>query len=361
MTFFYDGTKVKKYLLCCVLLVGCSSQNEEKSSLQEVIPVSVAHPSIKDFARAIETTGTLTPIASVSIFSRADGVVAKIHVHEGQNVSEGSPLVSLDSAMQQLHVQQAKANLATENAVLHGLVNKMSRYTSLAQKDLIPQIEWDEIQTEVEKSKSTIENLTAGLQKAVIELDNCTVKAPFDGRVGEIPVCVGTYAQNGSTCLTTVTQLNTLVVSFSVTEKEFFEIPAAASSIEISPLSHQMITRQGSITFFNNSFDSSRGTLVIKGSVPNEDHTLLPGQIVRVRIHTKIDPAVIFVPQSCLQYNQKGPYVYVITPEMTAAVRQIAVGDLIENNRIVGEGLAAIDSVVIEGQERLSEGCKVSM
>lgn len=351
-----------KYIFIAFILAACTSPNDPTSSSKEDrIPVSVVHPCAQEITHYIETIGRLDPAASVTILPEGSGMITSILVREGQQVSKNEPLFSLDDAVQKLACQETEALLSSEKAALHLLERKQARYESLAQKELISKNEWEELETHIEQTKNTIDKETANLQKVALELDRRTVRAPFDGTIGTIPVCVGTYAQNGITHLTTLSQLDTLVASCSVTESEFFQIPKHDShNFELATFADPTSWHPGKITFFDSLFEHSRGLLLIKGHIPNTDRRLLPGQVIRVRIPTKTEAALL-LPQKAIQYNQTGPFVYIVSPEMTATVCQVVLGEAYETSRIILQGLKEGDTVVMDGQMRLSEGCKVAV
>ena len=356
---------MKKHIFCLFifLLVGCNTRKEEIPPESRSVPVTVVHPSVQEVSFHIETIGSLQPKANAEIFPLTDGYITEIHVKEGQHVKKGQSLFSLDQAIHKIHVQEAQAQLDIEQATFQGLQKKMDRYRSLAQKDLISKTEWDELETQVEKARCSIELHTATLQKAKIELDQCTIKSPLDGRVGKIPPSVGVFVKNMTTTLTNITQIDSLIVECSLTEKEFYEMPKDVQHILVTPLSSSGTTRTGIITFFDTSFETSWGVLLVKGLIENTegDTRLLPGQIVLVRIPTRTDPSVVLIPQKAIRYNQQGPYVYTVTPELTAAICQIVLGEERGTDRIVQKGLSPEDTIIIDGHLRLSAGCKVSV
>jgi membrane fusion protein, multidrug efflux system len=356
---------VKNTILCLffLLLVGCNAQKDETDLKNRSVPVTAGHPIVRDVSFYVEAIGTLHPKACAEIFSQTDAYITEIHVLEGQYVRRGDPLFSLDQSICSVRLREVQAQLDMERATFQGLQKKMSRYESLAQKDLIAKSEWDELETQLEKARSCVDLYTASLHKAKIELEQCTLRSPFDGRVGKISHSLGGFAKSMTAPLTNISQIDSLQFECSITEKEFFEIPKGVRNVEITPLSSPGTTRPGTITFFDNSFETSRGMLLVKGLVENteENSCLLPGQIVRVRIPTRTDTSVILIPQKAIRHNQEGPYVYVVTSEMTTVVRQIVLGEEYGTDRIAQKGLELTDTIIIDGHLRLSEGCKVSV
>lgn len=246
-----------------------------------------------------------------------------------------------------------------EQAQLQALLKKSTRYNSLVQKDLIAKTEWEDLESQLEKAKNNVALHEARVRKAKMELDWCTVVSPIDGRIGKIETSLGLFVRSREKPLTSVTQVRSLVVECSVTEKEYFQIAKDATVMDVSPLSYPEITKKGSITFLDKSCSEDRGVVLVKGEIENEEDFLISGQVVRVRIPFKTEKNVLLIPGKSIRYNQQGAYVYTLQPDMTVAQRQIVLGAEQGEDRIVLDGLSESFSVIADGHAKLSIGCTV--
>lgn len=223
---------------------------------------------------------------------------------------------------------------------------------------MIAQTEWEELHASAEKAKHTLQLRKVYLQEAQQGVDKCVVTSPIDGRVGKWNIAVGLRVEPQVVC-TTVTQSTPLIVECSLTEKEFLLLPKGHTELLVSPLTAPHIVEKGSVTFFDSGFDDKKGLLLLRGIVASDSSPLYPGQIVRVTIPYKRESAVVHIPQKAIRYNTKGPYVYIVTKEMTVESCQLVLGEERGEERIVQEGLTADATLVVDGLARLYSGCSV--
>lgn len=344
------------------LLISCDSKQKSSPEAIDSIPVTVTTPVIKDISVYLDSIGSLHPSILMEIRPQVDGTILKVLASEGQWVKQGSPLFQIDPKQYEIKVKEAEAQVSIDRASLEVIQKKLNRYKDLAQKDLIAQSEWDELEADAEKAKATIDLHEASLHSAKVDLDYCTLTSPIEGRVGRIDVHPGFIVSKGqSTPLTIISKMDPLLVEFAVTEKEFPKIPKDALEIEIQSLCSQNICHNATVTFLDNHFDPKTGLLLIRGKVQNQDYSLRPGQSVHVRIPIAKTPNAKLIPQKAIKYNQEGPYVYVIQDDMTVAVRQLILGNEQGTDQIILEGLDPSERIVLDGHLRLSSGSKVEI
>jgi multidrug efflux system membrane fusion protein len=121
------------------------------------------------------------------------------------------------------------------------------------------------------------------------------------------------------------------------------------------------VASQGRITFIDNAVDPTTGQIKIKGTFPNADHRLWPGQFANVTVTLKTDPNATVVPAAAVQNGQTGNYVFVVTPQRTAEIRNVALDRQTADLAVVKDGLKPGDVVVTDGQIRLVGGSKVTI
>jgi RND family efflux transporter MFP subunit len=352
----------KLYLLLILLFFGCTSQKEDNGASSSSIPVMTVRPVVRDVGFSIESIGTLHPFLHAEIFPQTEGHVVEVCVSEGQYVTKGSPLFRVDPTAPTILVHKAEAEHKKEQAEADALQKKLARYSRLAQKDLIAQTEWEDLESQIAKSKQSLQLTHLCAEEAQLALDGCTVQAPFDGRVGKIQIAPGVFVAKAASC-TAITQVDPLIIECSVTEKELSQIPKDQRSIEVSPLASPTIVRAGAITFFDTCFDEKKGLLLVRGTIPNADPsaTLHPGQVVLAKIPFKVERQAVLVPQKAIRYNTKGPYVYIVKDGTTVEVQQVVLGEECGDERIVKQGVTAEADIVADGLLRLSAGCIVTI
>lgn len=345
-------------------LFGCNSSEDHGFKELPAIPVIVTPPLIQDITVYLESIGTLQASVSIEIKPQTSGALSEVLVKEGQLVKKGDSLFKIDPTAYAIKVQEAEAQLNIDMAGFKAAQKKMARFQDLAKRDLVSQIEWDELKAQQQKAQASVELDTARLKFAQLELDRCTLQSPIDGRIGKLDAHPGLLVSSGQADpLGTVSTLDPLTVEFTVTEKEFPMLPQEDLEVNISPLcsSNAAACPKSLVTFLDNHFDEATGLLLIRGKVDNPGHALRPGQSVRVLIPIASTPNAKLIPQKTIRYNQHGPYVYVVNDDLTVAIRQLLLGKEQDSNQIVLEGLNDADRVVLDGHLRLSPGSKVEI
>lgn len=327
------------------------------------IPVLVTEPVIKDVPLYIESIGIVLPWQYFEIRPQVGGVLQEIHVKEGQLVNKDDILFAIDPKVYNIKLREAQAQLAMDKAAHMAAKRKLDRLKPLAEKDLISQVEWDAIEAEALASLALIELNEARIASINLDLESCMIKAPDTGKIGKIdtfPGAIVTASQ--SVALASISQMDSLIVEFTVTEKEFSELQKESSVVSIRQLcgsSDEEI--EGKISFFDNQFDSMSGRLTIRAEVLNATKCLHPGQTVRVRIVTEVIPSKLLIPQKSVKYDSEGPYAYVVDEHNVAVFRQLTLGDEIDDDVIVAEGIVPHEKVITAGHLRLSPGLKVEI
>lgn len=347
-----------RILSILVILLLCSCKSKPTASKeQKPIPVHAAFPVIQDVTLYLEALGTLQAPLSVEIRPQIDGTLAEILVQEGEWIVEGAPLFKIDPLLYEIRHKEAAAQLAIDKADLEAAQKKLARFQSLAEKDLVAKVEWDELKARTAKAEATFLLDQARLDAAQLNLSNCTLKAPFAGRIGKLDASPGQLVGKESR-LTSIAMLDPLRLEFSVTEKDFPQIHI--KEIELQPLCNAT-SCSAKITFLDHQVDPHTGLLLLHAKVSNADHKLLPGQSVRVRIPISIHEKALLIPQKAVRYNQQGPYVLAVLPDSTIATRQLILGEEHGSSLIIKEGLDPSERVILEGHLRLSPGTKVEI
>lgn len=349
--------------MACLTLASCDPKPEVPTAAHmPVIPVLASVPVIKDITVNVESIGTLQADVFMEIMPQVSGSLGEVLVNEGEWVQKGTPLFQVKDTLYNVKVKEAKAQLAMDEVSYQASLKKLDRYKDLAQKDLLAQTEWDDLEAIAGKSLASLDMDGARLEAALYDLENCTIVAPIAGRVGKLDAHSGQLVASGQAVpLATISTLDPLIVEFTVTEKEFPKIPQISGTIQVKPLCAECEARMGTIDFIDNRFDSKTGLLLIRARMPNAELTLLPGQTVRVQIPISVQAGAKLIPQKAVRYNQLGPYVYVVQPDQTVALRQLILGEEHGKDIVVLEGIDPAEPVITDGHLRLSPGAHVGI
>lgn len=352
------------FLACSatLFLAGCKSTSDAGKNQVAPVPVVAVAPQISDLTVYLEPIGSLSASMRMEIRPQVGGTLREVLVQEGERVTAGQPLFKVDPTPYANKVQEAEAQLAIDEAGYLAAQKKWGRFKELAEKNLVAQTEWDEIQATLTKAAAVVELNKARLNTAKLDLDRSVVRSPVDGTVGKIDINPGALVSAGqSTPLTIVSNIDTLVVEFALTEKEFARIPPGMTKIEMQSLCASGVCKAGEITFFDNQFDPKTGLLLVRGQVSNKGGLLRPGQTVRINVPVSVTTNAVLIPVKAIKYNQQGPYVYVVQPDKTIAMRQLILGTEQSGRVVVVEGLEPSEKIVLEGHLRIAPGSKVEI
>lgn len=343
-----------------LLLSACKSGPDTTQMDPPGIPVAVTTPSILNIPIYVESVGILHPSVHAELRPSVSGKISEILVEEGQWVEKGTPLFKLGSSSYQIKLDELQAQMATNRATLTGLQKKFERYKGLADKSLIAQAEWDDLETQIAKALAAIDADNAKHKIVAGDLQKCTVTSPLAGRIGKLDVHYGLpVSPSQARPLATISQMDPLLLEFNVTEKEFLQISQEHNQVEVKALCAQCQTVKGTITFFDNQFDEKTGLLLVRAKIENPSLYLRPGQSVHVNVPVSTLVNTLLIPQKAVKYSPQGPYVFVVQDDSTVTIRPLVVGKAVGNQLIVTEGLTPSERIITEGHLRLYPGAKV--
>ena len=318
----------------------------------------------------VNAIGTVQSIATVMIKSRVDGEIAKVHFEEGQEVSEGDILFTLDDRGVRAQLQQAEANLERDRAQLERLKLEVTRQTDLAHRGVASVQKLEDVTTSVAVAEATVRASEAAVENARVNLAYTTIRAPITGRTGAISLKRGNVVKAMDTAptvvpLVTITQLRPIYVSLTVPERYLSDLRAAMAAgpvpVVVAVRGQEGAPITGTLTFIDNQVDVTTGTISLKAKFANDDERLWPGQFVNVTLTLGVQENAIVVPSAAIQAGPNGPYVFLIRPDSTAELRLVQINRTLNDRTVIAGGLAAGDRVVVDGQMRLGNGTRVTV
>jgi multidrug efflux system membrane fusion protein len=213
-------------------------------------------------------------------------------------------------------------------------------------------------EAQISADQSAINNLN-------IQLGYTTVKATQDGRTGNISQKAGNIITANTTDLATIYQVEPIYVTFAVPEARLADIKrySEASKLPVAARAQDGsgAVETGELSFIDNTVDTSTGTIKLKGTFPNKQHKLWPGQFVNVVLRLTTRSNAVVVPNQAVQTGQDGTYVYVVGEDRAVSVRPVKTGPRVDQDMVIDEGLKGGETVVTEGQLRLQPGSKVQV
>lgn len=339
-----------------------AAQTQKKKS-QAPISVLAGKAQRKDVPFRVESLGTVQPLITVSIRSRVDSQVVKVHFEDGAKVKEGDLLFTLDSRAIDAQILQAEATLNRDKAQLEKAERDRERVAGLAAKGTISQVQEADARTNVEVLKATVAQDDANLQNLRVLRSYYDVKAPVSGRIGVANVRQGAIVRSADagTPLATINQIAPIYVAFGVPERFIPELRAAGekAAVEVQ-FQSELSLSGGRVAFIENTVDPQTGTILVRGIFENSDEKLWPGTLASVRVTLRTDANVVTVPAEAVQIGQRGSFVYVIENSV-AKVRPVKVLRTTDGEAVLSEGLNGDEAVVTDGQLSLRDGSRINI
>jgi len=329
------------------------------------VPVSTATVERRAVPLTINVIGTSEPYHTVAVHAQITGQLTAVRFKEGEDVTEGQVIFELDKRPLEAALEQAQANLARDTAQDANARASAARYLDLFNKGIATREQSDQAKATADALTATVQADKAAIDNAQVQLQYATIKSPISGRTGTLMVHEGNLVRaNDTTPLVIINQVSPIFVSFGIPEGQLGDLKRymAAGTVKLDAKPPDETTPSvGRISFIDNAVDPTTGQIKIKGTFPNDDHRLWPGQFANVTVTLKTDADATVVPIAAVQTGQNGDYVFVIAPEQTAKLRSIVIDRQTPDVAIIKSGLKPGEVVVTDGQLRLVDGTKVTV
>jgi multidrug efflux system membrane fusion protein len=351
-------------LVVASLLCGCSPGGKPPSTQPpKGVPVTVGSAVRKNIPIQVRAIGTVEAYSTVSVKTMVGGQIMKVGFAEGQDVRKGDLLFEIDPAPYEAALKMAEAARARDIALKENAEKEVRRYASLVEKNLVPRQQYDQFTSSAAALEATVQADTAAVQNARVQLAYCFIRSPIDGRTGSLLVQQGNVVKANDATLVTINQVVPIRVSFSIPEQYLAEVrkyrAAGTLKVEAMPQDGKAESVPGALSFIGNAVDPATGTIQLKGTFPNTDRRLWPGQFVNVVLTLAVRSDAVVVPSEAIQTGQQGQYVFVVRPDLTVEARPVVAGEVFGGETVIGKGILAGEKIVTDGQLRLVPGAKV--
>jgi membrane fusion protein, multidrug efflux system len=330
------------------------------------VPVTATTAAQKAVPLDVQAIGTVIAASTVAVRAQITGELMSVNFKEGDEVQQGQVLFVLDKRPFEAALQQAEAQLQKDQAQMANAKSQAVRYQDLAQRGIATREQVDQMTTQAAALEATVAADRANVQAARVQLDYATIEAPISGRTGLLQVHKGNLVRaNDTTPIISINRVTPVYVTFAIPESLLpqFKQYMAAGSINVEARAPNDTGRPslGRIDFIDIAVDATTGTIKVKGTFPNEDRRLTPGQFVNVSVTLTTDQNAIVVPTAAVQSGQQGTYVYVIKADKTVELRPVTVARTHGDDSIIKTGVTPGETVVTDGQLRLIPGSRVSI
>lgn len=329
--------------------------------------VTVADIQEAEIIRSFEAPGRVVSKYQVNVMARIAGYLQKSYFKEGDFVKAGQTLFQIEPQEFSNASNVAKADVENTRAQLVYAEKQLARAKELVAKDYIAKSQYDNLLAQRDALRAQLASAQARYNDSNRNLGYTHVKAPVDGRIGIITVTLGNYVSPSSGALTTINSTNPIYVTFPLDSDDFDALSMADGSNNINRKTEiyfsngQKYPLNGVQDFHDNKIDQATGTVTMRATFQNPNNQLLHGEFVTVKLYSNNPVKTPVVPQTAVQENQAGKYVYKIDDKGLPQLTYIKIGAQNGTSWIVNEGLKAGDRVVIDGIQKVVPGQPVTI
>ena len=355
------------------------------------VPVTVANASHRDVPLEIQVIGNVEAYSTITVKAQVGGQLVNVYFKEGDFVKKDALLFTIDSRPIEATIAQLEANLSKDLAQQSLAEANLKRDSAQADYARQQAIRYQKLFDEKVVSKEQVEQMasTADAQAQVVQADRAaiesakaqavadraaianarvqlsytTIRSPLDGRTGNLTVKLGNIVTANTTDMIGIVQVEPMYVTFSVPEARLADVKRYNANGKLPVIARPQDGGdkgdQGSLTFIDNAVDMTTGTIKLKGTFPNRDHRLWPGQFVNVVLRLTTQPNAVVVPNQAVQTGQDGLFVYVVKEDRTVEARKVTTGPRVAEDLVINSGLQVGETIVTEGQLRLAPNSRV--
>jgi multidrug efflux system membrane fusion protein len=328
------------------------------------VPVVAGLVEKRDVPIYLDGIGTVQAYNTVTVHPQVSGTLTTVAFKEGQDVKKGDLIAVIDPRPYQAALDGAIAKKNQDIAQLNNAKVLLDRDTDLFKKGVLDHQSYDTQRYLVDQLDATVKADQAAIDNAQTQLSYTQITAPFDARCGIRQMDQGNLVSPSST-LVVLTQLKPISVVFTLPQQNLIEINEAYShgALKVTALdsSQSKALAQGTLAVVDNEIDTTTGTVRLKANFSNEDLKLWPGQFVNTRLLVSTQKDGLVVPASVVQRGPNGTFAYVITPNNTAEMRPVEVGQIDGGQALINSGLHDGERVVVDGQYKLQPGALVQI
>lgn len=366
--------KIKNVLFVAAIaalatLTSCGGS--KKGGLPNFGDDEFAVSTISTSSAALQTTypATIKGIQDVEVRPKVSGFITKVFVHEGQTVSAGQTLFTIDSETYQAAVRQCQAAVNTAKAQMNTAKLTYQNNKKLFDSHIIGQYELSTAANSLATAQAQVAQAEASLASAKEQLAWCNVTSPSAGVVGSLPFKEGALVSASGQALTTVSNISTMEVFFSLSETQLLSMSKTSGSVQAAIASFPAVKLQladgtiynhpGKVVKVSGVIDSSTGSVSLIAHFANPEKLLKSGGAGQIVIPNDNNNAIVIPQEACSQVQDK-IFVYAVTKDNKVKYTEIKVNPQDDGkNYIVTEGLHVGDRIVVKGITKLTDGMQI--
>ena len=362
-------------LITCISFYLLACSEEKKAPAPPPPPeVSVVETKAQDVPIYMEFVGETSGLKDIDIRARVEGFLEGVHFKEGSEVEKGTLLYTLESQPFEEKVAARMSGVAEVKTMLAKSKGDLGRIRPLAKINAVSKSDLDEAVAAYDANLAALDAANATLRASKIELSYTKIKSPINGIIGRTKAKVGDFVGKdpNPVILNTVSQVDTILVTFFITETQYLALARYLSSeegkqhhdeeanYELILIDGSLYNHKGKTDFVDREIDTTTGAMLVQASFPNPEKLLRPGQFAKVKIKVRVIKDGILIPQRCVMEIQGLYNVFVVDANNKVATREIKVGSTIGSSWLITEGLNPGEKVVFEGLQKVRDGIVVT-
>jgi membrane fusion protein, multidrug efflux system len=351
-------------VLACLACLLASCRQKPAPKPPPAPEVSVLTVQRQTIPGQFEWVGQAEASKSVQVRSQVAGVIVERPYTEGTDVPKGKVLYRIDPRTYQANYESAKARLAESQATLANAERTLNRLKPLLKEKAVAQQDVDNAQAAYEQGRAAVLDAKAAVDAAKKNYDDSFVRAEISGRAGRALMELGALTSGPTDLLTTVDQVDPIYVYFNPSDQEVLQwrqdiaakrltLPKGMLDVQATLADGSVLKQIGKVDFVALSLQPNTGALQLRAEFPNPQHTLLPGQFVRVRFLGLKRNDAILVPQRAVLQGLNGPFVYVLTDGNKVSARPVSAAAWQGTQWIIDDGLRPDDKVIVDGVQKI--------
>ncbi len=343
------------------LVIAQDSQTKPK--------VTVTTAEMKAVSLTEVFTGRIEALNRVDLIARVPGFVKSINFKDGSSVKAADVLIEIEPDSYEATVTEIQGQIQAAQAAKKLADIELDRQQKLYSTGDTPEAVVQKAQAQQGEADGHVLELQGSLQNAQLDLSYTKITAPFDGRIGLTDLSVGAFVSPEGGTLLSLSSIDPIHVTFPVTEAELLEFRARrAKASGTEPLKLQLILADdrtygamGSIEVIDTQVQSGTDSVLVRGSFPNPDGSLIDNQLVRVIVTDPTQDKSLVIPAKALQRDQSGYFVFTVGSNGKVEKKQIQLDRTEGTKAVISDGLSEGDQVITDGLQKVHAGVEVSI
>lgn len=313
-----------------------------------------------------EYVGRLEAVERVDVRPRVPGTIAAVHFRDGDMVSKGSLLFTIDPAPYEAQLRQVEAALAMAEDRRRLADTEFARARRLLDANAIARREFDSLESAALESVSAVRAAQAAVMRARLDLGYTRIVAPIAGRVSRAEITAGNVVSAGGegAVLTTIVASDPVYASFNVDEQAYLRFLDPDSRdrqpVRLGLADEDGYPRAGVVHSVDNRLDVNSGTIRVRARFPNADGRMVPGMQARVKVEASAPAPAVLVDEAAIAVDQDRKFVLVVGADDRVEHRVVELGGRQGSLRVVRTGVAAGERVIVDGGQRVKPGDAVT-